>query len=120
MVCFFIPLVWGTSSSLSQERSDTRICPKCSNANVEPVKVKKRFELCWVPLVPMGTKELWFCNICQWSTPIGGTFQPAPANGTGSKSRAPNQPGPNYVPPPGRGYDVGYVSDGYGGGGYKI
>ncbi|KAI5477842.1 pre-mRNA-splicing factor SYF1 [Pseudohyphozyma bogoriensis] len=89
MVCLFIPLVGGLSTRISSNSSgeDLRICP-----------------------VPVKSKEIWFCNICQWSSPLTGpsSFQPKSA----AKLQAAGGVGPGgYVylaPPAGRGYNVGY------------
>ncbi|KAL8277736.1 hypothetical protein RQP46_009858 [Phenoliferia psychrophenolica] len=103
---FCIPLVYGCPTSVVQNGSSTRVCPRCRNASVEPCKTKKTFE------IPLGSKEIWYCNVCQWQAPITGPVQPltidgrppAPWTDAGGKSRAvETQVGKDYVPPAGRG-----------------
>lgn len=33
-------------------------------------KSRQWFEFCFVPLVPMSSKHVWMCSICQWQVPI--------------------------------------------------
>ncbi|KIJ17248.1 hypothetical protein PAXINDRAFT_73279, partial [Paxillus involutus ATCC 200175] len=42
-----------------------RICPRCHNASMLAAKSRTWFELCFVPLVPLGSKHIWMCGICQ-------------------------------------------------------
>ncbi|GAA6063325.1 hypothetical protein JCM10212_005493 [Sporobolomyces blumeae] len=118
-----IPIICGPNSSLKQENDDLCYCPRCGNASVRGFKRRKWFELYWIPLVPLGTKHLWLCPVCQWNCPTDGSFQPQPVNSTG------------HAPPPthaghaagqasatahaGRGYDVGYSTQQAGGYGAK-
>ncbi|KAH8930737.1 hypothetical protein BT69DRAFT_1255246 [Atractiella rhizophila] len=74
--CFFIPIVFGCPTKISQSSSETRVCPRCHNASCVPATSKRRFELCWIPILPLGKKEIWFCGICQWSGPKDAQFQP--------------------------------------------
>jgi hypothetical protein len=60
-----------------------RMCPRCNNgrpcnclsirsaeraylASVFSAKRTEWFELFWIPLIPMGSKHVWMCNICQF------------------------------------------------------
>ncbi|KAF9518284.1 hypothetical protein BS47DRAFT_1248305, partial [Hydnum rufescens UP504] len=43
-----------------------KICPRCHNAAVFPAKSREWFEVCFVPLVPMSSKQIWLCGICNW------------------------------------------------------
>lgn len=69
-----------------------RICPRCHNggvyfhyicprftatsdllsrsAAVVSAKSRNWFEVCFVPLIPMNSKHVWMCSICQWSVPL--------------------------------------------------
>ncbi|PWN96845.1 hypothetical protein FA09DRAFT_339781 [Tilletiopsis washingtonensis] len=79
---FCIPIMFGCPSKIKQEGDGTpHICPRCHNAQVVRAKRSKRFELCWIPLIPLGKKHLFFCSICQWSAPVDGGFQPQVAGG---------------------------------------
>ncbi|GAA5872888.1 hypothetical protein JCM1840_005879 [Sporobolomyces johnsonii] len=97
-----IPLVFGVNGSLKQEREELCVCPRCKNAAVQPYRRRKWFELFWIPLIPLGSKHVWFCPICQWSGPLEGGFQPQHVGGGGPGGAAPD------TIPAGRGYDVGY------------
>lgn len=39
-------------------------------AAVCSAKSKEYFEICFVPLIPMSSKHIWLCSICQWQIPI--------------------------------------------------
>ncbi|KZP23608.1 hypothetical protein FIBSPDRAFT_737216, partial [Athelia psychrophila] len=47
-----------------------RVCPRCHNGSVFGAKSRQWFEFCFVPLVPMSSKHVWMCSICQWQVPI--------------------------------------------------
>ncbi|GAA5932525.1 hypothetical protein JCM1841_000238 [Sporobolomyces salmonicolor] len=117
-----IPLVFGVNGSLKQEREELCVCPRCKNAAVQPYRRRKWFEVFWIPLIPLGSKHVWFvsrvsqnpvrdgvltftsieqCPVCQWSGPIEGGFQPQHVGG------GPGGAAPDTIPA-GRGYDVGY------------
>jgi hypothetical protein len=38
----------------------------CILAAVQPAKARTWFELCFIPLVPMKSKQVWICPICNW------------------------------------------------------
>ncbi|GJE90865.1 hypothetical protein PsYK624_070090 [Phanerochaete sordida] len=74
---FCLPVLVGCQTKVKPE-GDTapRICPRCNNAAVYPAKSRMWFELCFVPLVPMKSKRVWICPICQWQLPIQPGWQP--------------------------------------------
>ncbi|PWY98730.1 hypothetical protein BCV70DRAFT_149571, partial [Testicularia cyperi] len=79
--CFFIPVIFGCPTKIKQESGQAHVCPRCHNAQVVPAKAKTWFELCWIPLIPMKSKHIFYCNICQWQAPQDGGYQPPPAQG---------------------------------------
>ncbi|ORY88642.1 hypothetical protein BCR35DRAFT_301425 [Leucosporidium creatinivorum] len=106
-----IPIVYGCPAKLTQEGHDTRVCPRCHNPRVEKFKRKKRFDLCYIPLIPLGTKHLYFCTVCRWESPVDAQFQPQPVGGAGHGGKV-SQGNEGGVVPSGRGYDVGYAGAG--------
>ncbi|CAO1626171.1 unnamed protein product [Parajaminaea phylloscopi] len=97
--CFCIPIIFGCPTKIKQEGDGTAyVCPRCHNAQVITAKSRTWFELCWVPLIPMKSKHIYACGICQWQGDQGGNFTPQPAHGGG---------------PPGGGYGGGYNGGGY-------
>ncbi|KAI6110016.1 hypothetical protein F5141DRAFT_1004373, partial [Pisolithus sp. B1] len=63
-----------------------RICPRCHNgefyraASMFAAKSRTWFEFCFVPLIPLQSKDVWMCGICHlqtvmqpgWAPPIAG------------------------------------------------
>ena len=64
------------------------VCPRCSNgssqfrslvtephsppaASVFAAKSKTWLECFFIPLVPLSSKHIWLCGICQWASPLG-------------------------------------------------
>ncbi|PWN48988.1 hypothetical protein IE53DRAFT_388811 [Violaceomyces palustris] len=95
---FCIPVIFGCKDTIKQEGSgQAHICPRCHNAQVVTAKSKKWFELCWIPLIPMGSKHIFVCGICQWQAPQDGPYQPPVAQAGGGYYQ-PQQYG--YGPPP--------------------
>ncbi|KAI6036831.1 hypothetical protein BKA83DRAFT_4167974, partial [Pisolithus microcarpus] len=45
-----------------------RICPRCHNASMFAAKSRTWFEFCFVPLIPLRSKDVWMCGICQLQT----------------------------------------------------
>lgn len=37
-------------------------------ASMFAAKSRKWFELCFVPLIPLGSRQVWVCGICQLQT----------------------------------------------------
>ncbi|PPQ78550.1 LOW QUALITY PROTEIN: hypothetical protein CVT25_011822, partial [Psilocybe cyanescens] len=89
----------GCTTKISPEGDQTpRICPNCHNgesnltslsqneltsyhyliAAVASAKSKEYFEFCFVPLIPMSSKHIWRCSICQWATSIQPGYCPLP------------------------------------------
>ncbi|CAA7267918.1 unnamed protein product [Cyclocybe aegerita] len=109
----------GCQTKISPEGDQTpRICPRCHNAAVTSAKSKEYFEFCFVPLIPMSSKHIWACSICQWAVPIQQGWEP-PLVTNGPPGYYPPQPPPtwqqqpNYgppqgYPPPGPGYQGQY------------
>ncbi|KDQ60644.1 hypothetical protein JAAARDRAFT_31608 [Jaapia argillacea MUCL 33604] len=75
---FCLPIMFGCPTKVKPEGDQTpRICPRCHNASVFSAKSRMWFELCFVPLIPMTSKHLWMCGICQWNVPIQQGWEPA-------------------------------------------
>ncbi|OCH95494.1 hypothetical protein OBBRIDRAFT_788049 [Obba rivulosa] len=67
---FCLPIIFGCPTKIKPEGDQSpRICPRCHNASVHSAKSRTWFELCWVPLIPMNSKHIWICSICQWNLP---------------------------------------------------
>ncbi|KAJ3483339.1 hypothetical protein NLI96_g6391 [Meripilus lineatus] len=78
---FCIPIIFGCPTKIKPEGDPTpRICPRCHNVAVQRAKSRTWFELCFVPLIPMGSKHIWICSICQWSVPLQPNWEPQQAN----------------------------------------
>ncbi|PAV23573.1 cytochrome c heme-binding site [Pyrrhoderma noxium] len=75
---FCLPVIFGCQTKIKPEGdpNDVRICPRCNNASVIQAKSREWFELCWVPLIPMNSKHIWICGICQWQVPIQQGWEP--------------------------------------------
>ncbi|KAG2020472.1 hypothetical protein CC2G_005811 [Coprinopsis cinerea AmutBmut pab1-1] len=88
---FCLPVLFGCKTTLKPEGDQTpRVCPRCNNAAATGCKSREWFELCFVPLIPMGSKHIWVCSICHWTSPRGqGLWEPAL---------------PGFAPPPPAGY----------------
>ncbi|PLW23668.1 hypothetical protein PCANC_13668 [Puccinia coronata f. sp. avenae] len=72
-----------------------RICPRCNNGSVFQAQSQQWLEICFLPLFPFKSKDVWSCNICSWQAELG-TFQPLIA-GTFPPPSFQTQPG--YNPP---------------------
>ncbi|KAJ8592796.1 hypothetical protein M405DRAFT_732517, partial [Rhizopogon salebrosus TDB-379] len=61
-----IPFAVGCPTKVKPEGSqEARICPRCHNAAMFSAKSRTWFEFCFVPLIPMNSKHIWMCGICQ-------------------------------------------------------
>ncbi|TCD61676.1 hypothetical protein EIP91_008098 [Steccherinum ochraceum] len=85
---FFIclPIFFGCTDKIRPDGDPTpRVCPRCHNASVISAKSRMWFELCFLPVIPMSSKRIWVCSICQWAVPIqpGGWEPTAPQYGQG-------------------------------------
>ncbi|KDE06265.1 hypothetical protein MVLG_03424 [Microbotryum lychnidis-dioicae p1A1 Lamole] len=100
-----IPIVYGCPSKLTQEGHEQIICPRCHNSGTRQYKQKKWFELCYVPLIPLGSKQVYMCPICQWRAPVENVNVDELSSGKGQ-----TQYGVPAAPPTSnsRGYDVAY------------
>jgi len=120
---FCLPIIFGCPTKIKPDGDQSpRICPRCNNASVTSAKSRLWFELCFVPLIPMQSKRIWMCSICQWSVPLqqgwepaipGGDFQP----GRPWQQQPPvgymNAPSGHMGPPPNTyqpGYQPGYLN----------
>ncbi|GAA5939025.1 hypothetical protein JCM3775_002652 [Rhodotorula graminis] len=102
-----LPIVFGVNTKLKQEGDEVRPCQNCHNRSCVKVKRSKRFELFWVPLIPLGSKHVWMCHICKVSYAADPAEKDAPASAQHAAA-APH----GGQPAPGRGYDVGYQGQG--------
>ncbi|KDN51397.1 hypothetical protein K437DRAFT_254803 [Tilletiaria anomala UBC 951] len=101
--CFFIPIIFGCPAKIKQTDTQPHICPKCHNAQVVRAKSRTWLEVCWIPLIPMKSREIFICGICQWQTDAHGQYQPAPAGAGGFGGPQGPYGGPpqhGYYPPP--------------------
>ncbi|KAL9935235.1 hypothetical protein V8E36_005583 [Tilletia maclaganii] len=105
--CFFIPVIFGCPTKIKQEDNAPHVCPRCHNGAVVRAKSRTWFELCFIPLVPLKSKHIWICSICQWQTAQDSGFQPAPAGGGGGWGGHAQQPQQYGYGPP-QGYHQGY------------
>ncbi|KAF8436902.1 hypothetical protein L210DRAFT_3406375, partial [Boletus edulis BED1] len=91
-----------------------RICPRCHNgaSSMFAAKSRKWVELCFVPLIPFKSRQVWMCGICQLQTDMQPGWEP-PLVQPGYQH--PNQYGSPPVGPQhyAKGYQPGYVSNGY-------
>ncbi|KAI5983817.1 hypothetical protein EDD15DRAFT_2390698 [Pisolithus albus] len=79
MIPVCIPLVFGCPNKIKPMSGDQspRICPRSS---MFAAKSRTWFEFCFVPLIPLRSKDVWMCGICQlqtimqpgWAPPIAG------------------------------------------------
>lgn len=104
--CFFIPVIFGCPTKIKSEGGQAHVCPRCHNAQVVPAKSRTWFEVCWIPLIPLKSKHIFYCNICQWKADQDGQFQPQVAQGGPGYQNQPQQYG--YGPPPGGQPGYGY------------
>ncbi|KAF9049381.1 hypothetical protein BDZ89DRAFT_1006748, partial [Hymenopellis radicata] len=90
-----IPIFFGCQTKIKPDGVEqvAHICPRCNNASVIAAKKKTWFELFFIPVVPLSSKHVWVCTICQWRT----------ANGPGLP-----EPAVAYNPGYNAGYSVGY------------
>ncbi|CAD6887858.1 unnamed protein product [Tilletia caries] len=98
-IFFCIPILFGCPTKIKQEDGSPHVCPRCHNGAVVKAKSRMWFELCCIPLIPIKTKHIYVCGICQWQAPQDGGFQPAPAGGYAGHPNQPQQYG--YGPPQG-------------------
>ncbi|KAH7929776.1 hypothetical protein BV22DRAFT_1029170 [Leucogyrophana mollusca] len=91
-----------------------RICPRCHNAAMFAAKSRTWFELCFVPLVPMNSKHVWMCSICQVQIDMQPGWEPPMAHPgyqhPGQQSFPMGSPGP--APNVGHGYQPSYIQTG--------
>ncbi|CAL1704342.1 unnamed protein product [Somion occarium] len=99
---FCIPILIGCNKKIKPEGDEPpRICPRCHNASVTRAKSRTWFELCFVPLVPLSTKHIWICAICQWNIPIQPGWEPqVPVYGFQPGGQAPWGGPPVHPSPP--------------------
>merc|ERR1711939_284061 len=112
---FCLPLIFGCSNQIKPQGNPGEFhCPRCNNDRVSRVKQTKCLEICCVPLVPMGSDHLYYCDICQWQSsqsgpppPPAGAFQQPPG---AMPPMSYGYPGGGSGPPP----QPGYGPQGYG------
>ncbi|KAJ3509084.1 hypothetical protein NMY22_g16415 [Coprinellus aureogranulatus] len=113
---FCLPVLFGCKTTVKPEGDQTpRLCPRCNNAAVISAKTRDWFEICFVPLIPMSSKHIWTCTICQWSVHNQpGAWEPA-LPGHGGPAPAgyyPPMPPPGFQPAhyaPSPGQQQGYA-----------
>lgn len=72
-LCICIQL--GCSTKYSQEGGEVYLCPRCHNGSITAVKETRCLQICCVDLVPLGSKHVYMCSICQYQASQDG---PAP------------------------------------------
>ncbi|KAL5533197.1 hypothetical protein ACEPAF_4973 [Sanghuangporus sanghuang] len=116
-----IPILFGCPTKIKPDGDQSpRICPRCNNASVFRAKSRTWFELCFIPLIPMTSKHIWCCSICQWQVPLQQGWEPmVPQSGfaPGWQGQPQQQgryggppPGPGQVPPQHSGYGPTYMN----------
>ncbi|KAJ7582618.1 hypothetical protein C8J56DRAFT_955275 [Mycena floridula] len=83
---FCIPLGCHTSIKPdSNQEGRARLCPRCHNAAVFSAKRTEWFELFFIPIIPISSKHVWLCSICQFSAVLApGQWEPPIAGQPGS------------------------------------
>ncbi|KAF5324770.1 hypothetical protein D9611_004553 [Ephemerocybe angulata] len=91
---FCLPILFGCKTTVKPDGDQIpRVCPRCNNAAVISAKSRDWFEICFVPLIPMSSKHIWTCSICQWSMRVeAGGWEPTPVGQAGP-------PPAGYYPP---------------------
>ncbi|PVU93907.1 hypothetical protein BB560_005975 [Smittium megazygosporum] len=41
-------------------------CPRCNNFSVKQARVKKKLSFFFVPMIPLSSKDVYYCPICNW------------------------------------------------------
>ncbi|KAI9569512.1 hypothetical protein HD554DRAFT_2091683 [Boletus coccyginus] len=109
---FCIPIAFGCPTKVSPSGDQgSRICPRCHNASMFAAKSRKWFEFCFVPLIPLKSKHIWMCGICQLQTEMQPGWEPPLAQAGYQLPSVQNQ----YASPVGgsqhygKGYQPGYT-----------
>ncbi|MBW0487131.1 hypothetical protein O181_026846 [Austropuccinia psidii MF-1] len=87
-----------------------RVCPRCHNGSVFQADSRTWIEICFIPLLPCRSKDIWHCSICNWQADLA-SFQPILANTyvPGPIGAPPMQMQPVYGPSlPSNQYPGGY------------
>ncbi|KAG2075967.1 hypothetical protein BDR04DRAFT_1125988 [Suillus decipiens] len=101
-----IPLTVGCPTKVKPVGNDAaRICPRCHNAAMFSAKSRTWFELCFVPLIPMNSKHIWMCGICQLQVNMQPGWEPQIAQPGYQHPELLGQ----YGPPQNFGYQPAYV-----------
>ncbi|KAH9443862.1 hypothetical protein MJO28_013852 [Puccinia striiformis f. sp. tritici] len=83
--CICLSVGCPTKINPSGGDGQARICPRCNNGSVFQAESQRWLEICFLPLFPFRSKDVWSCNICSWQVELG-TYQPLVAS--------------TFVPPP--------------------
>ncbi|GBE79097.1 hypothetical protein SCP_0202940 [Sparassis crispa] len=104
-----LPIFFGCPTRIKPEGNQTpRICPRCGNASVHSAKSRLWFELYFIPLIPLSSKRIWICSICQWSIPMEAGWEPGYDFQRGGVSNWQVPPPSGYINPPPNPYQQGY------------
>ncbi|KAF9001913.1 hypothetical protein BDQ17DRAFT_1244018 [Cyathus striatus] len=69
----------GCQTKITPEGDQTpRVCPRCHNAAVIRAKSREWFEFFFIPVIPMSSKHIWICSICNWTLPVQAGWEPQP------------------------------------------
>ncbi|KAK0445512.1 hypothetical protein ARMSODRAFT_946516 [Armillaria solidipes] len=96
---FCIPILVGCQTNVKPDSPEqvAHICPRCNNASVIAARQKTWFEFFFIPVVPLSSKHIWLCTICQWRSPHGpGQVEPAIAFNPGYNPGFTNGYNPAY------------------------
>ncbi|KIP09098.1 hypothetical protein PHLGIDRAFT_346469 [Phlebiopsis gigantea 11061_1 CR5-6] len=67
-----LPVLLGCQTTVKPDGDLTpRVCPRCNNAAVQSAKTRTWFTLFFIPVVPLKSKRIWTCPICQWTMAVG-------------------------------------------------
>jgi len=83
---------------------EVKICHRCHKAAMFSTKSRTWFRFCFVPLIPMKSKLIWMCGICQPQVNMQGQCEPQLAQPPDSRlqlhsSDFRHTPAPHIVPP---------------------
>ncbi|KNZ45368.1 hypothetical protein VP01_81g11 [Puccinia sorghi] len=62
--CICLSIGCPTKINPSGGDGQARICPRCNNGSVFQAQSQQWLEICFLPLFPFKSKEVWSCNIC--------------------------------------------------------
>ncbi|EGN96071.1 hypothetical protein SERLA73DRAFT_185591 [Serpula lacrymans var. lacrymans S7.3] len=78
---FCLPIMIGCPTKIKPDGDQSpRICPRCHNGAMFAAKSRTWFEFCFVPLIPMKSRHVWMCGICQLQVAMQPGWEPPVAH----------------------------------------